>query len=72
MTLCQFGLEIREFTPNATKQAVTGAGKAEKSQVQKMVRLLLGLPEIPRPDHAADARAAAICAANTPEINLSV
>ncbi|MDR0453171.1 MAG: crossover junction endodeoxyribonuclease RuvC, partial [Treponema sp.] len=42
MTLCQFGLPVREFTPNAIKQAVAGAGKAEKSQVQEMVRLLLG------------------------------
>ncbi|MDR2053497.1 MAG: crossover junction endodeoxyribonuclease RuvC [Treponema sp.] len=68
MTLCQFGLPVREFTPNAIKQAVAGAGKAEKSQVQEMVRLLLGLPVIPEPDHAADALAAAICAANTPEM----
>jgi crossover junction endodeoxyribonuclease RuvC len=70
MTLCQYGLPVREFTPNAIKQAVAGAGKAEKSQVQEMVRLLLGLPVIPEPDHAADALAAAICAANTPEMGL--
>jgi crossover junction endodeoxyribonuclease RuvC len=70
MTLCRFGLPVREFSPNAIKQAVAGAGKAEKSQVQEMVRLILGLPEIPEPDHAADALAAAICAANTPEITV--
>jgi crossover junction endodeoxyribonuclease RuvC len=64
MTLHQFGLEVREFTPNAIKQAVTGTGRAEKSQMQEMVRLVLGLPVIPEPDHAADALAAAICAAN--------
>jgi crossover junction endodeoxyribonuclease RuvC len=67
MTLHQFGLAVREFAPNAIKQAVTGAGKAEKSQVQEMVRLVLALPVIPEPDHAADALAAAVCAANTPE-----
>jgi crossover junction endodeoxyribonuclease RuvC len=68
MTLCQAGLEVREFSPNAIKQAVAGTGKAEKAQVQEMVRLLLGLPVTPEPDHAADALAAAICAANTPAL----
>jgi crossover junction endodeoxyribonuclease RuvC len=47
---------------------VAGSGKAEKAQVQEMVRLLLGLPLTPEPDHAADALAAAICAANTLEM----
>ena len=51
-----------EFTPGQIKQAVTAYGKADKIQVQKMVKLLLGLKEIPRPDDAADALAAAICA----------
>jgi crossover junction endodeoxyribonuclease RuvC len=64
MTLYQFGLPVHEFTPSAIKQAVVGASRAEKSQVQEMVRLLLGLPVIPEPNHAADALAAAICAAN--------
>jgi crossover junction endodeoxyribonuclease RuvC len=67
MTFCQFGLPVHEFTPNVIKQAVAGVSRAEKSQVQEMVRLLLGLPVIPEPDHAADALAAAICAANTPD-----
>jgi crossover junction endodeoxyribonuclease RuvC len=66
MALWQFGLPVREFTPNAIKQAVAGAARAEKSQIQEMVRLLLSLPLIPEPDHAADALAAAICAAHTP------
>ena len=58
------GLPVRELTPNAIKQAVVGVSKADKHQVQEMVRLLLGLTEIPKPDHAADALGAAICAGN--------
>jgi crossover junction endodeoxyribonuclease RuvC len=46
------------------KQSVTGQGSADKAQIQEMVRLILGLPEIPRPDHAADALAAAVCHVN--------
>jgi crossover junction endodeoxyribonuclease RuvC len=57
-------LPIRELTPNAIKQAVVGVSRAEKKQIQEMVRLILGLKEIPKPDHAADALAAAICAAH--------
>jgi len=52
---------LAEFTPNAIKKAVTGTARADKAQVQEMVRLLLGLEKIPSPDHAADALAAAIC-----------
>jgi crossover junction endodeoxyribonuclease RuvC len=54
---------VREFRPNAIKQGVTGVSSAGKKQVQEMVRIILGLAEIPRPDHAADALGAAICAA---------
>lgn len=54
-----------EYTPLQIKQAITGNGRAEKAQVQEMVRLLLGLDEIPRPDHAADALGAAICCYHT-------
>ncbi len=57
----QAGLEVAEFTPKQIKLAVVGAGGAEKEQVQYMVGQLLGLTEPPRPDHAADALAAAIC-----------
>lgn len=53
-------LEISEYTPMQIKQTLTGYGKADKKQVQEMVRLELGLKEIPRPDDAADALAAAI------------
>ncbi len=54
-------LSMRTFTPLQIKIALTGVGRAEKHQVQEMVRLLLSLQEIPRPDHAADALAAGIC-----------
>jgi crossover junction endodeoxyribonuclease RuvC len=50
-----------DYTPQAVKKAVCGAGGAGKEQVQQMVAALLGLPEPPRPDHAADAFAVAIC-----------
>ena len=50
-----------DYTPQAVKKAVCGSGSAEKSQVQRMVASLLGLPEPPAPDHAADAFAVAIC-----------
>ncbi|MCK4449467.1 MAG: crossover junction endodeoxyribonuclease RuvC, partial [Anaerolineae bacterium] len=49
------------YTPLTVKQAVTGYGSADKAQMQEMVRLLLGLAEVPRPDDAADALAVAIC-----------
>ncbi len=54
------GLSIAEYTPLQIKQTLTGYGKADKKQVQEMVRLQLGLKEIPKPDDAADALAAAI------------
>lgn len=57
-------LPIDEYTPMQIKQAITGYGKADKKQMQEMVRLQLGLKEVPKPDDAADALAAAImCAA---------
>ena len=54
------GLPLYEYTPMQIKQAVTGYGKADKQQVQQMVKMLLGLPAIIRPDDAADAVAAAL------------
>lgn len=56
----QAGLEIFEYTPMQIKQAVTGYGKAEKKQIQEMVRVILQLKAVPKPDDAADALAAAI------------
>ncbi|MGC9434981.1 MAG: crossover junction endodeoxyribonuclease RuvC [Methanomicrobiales archaeon] len=61
----QRGIPIAEYTPNQIKLAVTGSGKAEKRQVQEMMRRLLGLDGIPRPDDAADGLAVALCHANT-------
>jgi crossover junction endodeoxyribonuclease RuvC len=58
------GLEIREATPSEVKMAVTGYGSADKEQVGRMVQTILGLPEAPHPDDAADALAIAIWAAN--------
>ena len=56
--------EIFEYTPLQIKQALTGNGRAEKAQVQFMVKAILGLEKIPKPDDAADALALAICHAN--------
>ena len=64
MVLTSRGLPVLELTPNAIKKAVVGVTKAEKGQVQEMVRVILGLKEKPKPDHAADALGAAICAAH--------
>jgi crossover junction endodeoxyribonuclease RuvC len=61
LALADVGLDVAEYTPLAIKQAVTGYGNADKMQVQEMVRLLLELAEVPRPDDAADALAVAIC-----------
>ncbi|HVD38441.1 MAG TPA: crossover junction endodeoxyribonuclease RuvC, partial [Solirubrobacterales bacterium] len=52
------------YTPQAIKMAVCGSGAADKRQVQRMVGTLLGLPDPPEPDHAADALAVAICHGN--------
>lgn len=59
------GLEVYEYTPLQIKQALVGYGRAEKEQVQYMVKSLLNLDEIPKPDDAADAVAAAICHCNS-------
>ena len=60
LALAQAGIDVAEYTPNEVKQAVAGYGSADKHQVQQMVRTLLLLPEIPKPDDAADALAIAI------------
>lgn len=61
LTLAEAGLPVGEYTPAEIKQAVVGYGGADKNQVQQMVRALLDLPELPKPDDAADALAVAIC-----------
>lgn len=65
LALEQAGIEIFEYTPKEVKQAVAGYGSAEKRQVQEMVRALLQLDSIPKPDDAADALAIAITHLNT-------
>lgn len=65
LALAQAGLTTGSYPPQAIKQAIVGVGKAEKHQVQELVRIILGLDTVPKPDHAADALAAAICHANT-------
>jgi crossover junction endodeoxyribonuclease RuvC len=61
LALAQMNLPVMEYTPLEIKQAVAGYGGAGKQQVQQMVRALLNLQDIPRPDDAADALAVAIC-----------
>jgi crossover junction endodeoxyribonuclease RuvC len=62
------GLPVFEYTPLQIKQALTGYGRAEKSQVQEMVKISCKLKECPKPDDAADALAIAICHAQTSQI----
>ena len=69
LALAQAGVPISEYTPLEVKQAVTGYGRAGKQQVQEMIRVLLGLPEIPKPDDAADALAVAICHVHSSQIS---
>ncbi len=59
------GIPVFEYTPLQVKQAVVGYGRAEKSQVMEMTRLLLGLKKVPKPDDTADALAMAICHAHS-------
>ena len=65
LSLQKAGIEAFEYTPNEVKQAVAGYGSADKKQVQEMVRALLQLDSIPKPDDAADALAIAITHLNT-------
>ncbi|MFY1642564.1 crossover junction endodeoxyribonuclease RuvC [Methanoculleus bourgensis] len=60
----QRGIPVTEYTPNQVKLAVTGSGRADKHQVQEMMRRLLRLQELPRPDDAADGLAIALCHIN--------
>ena len=62
------GIPCTEYTPSSVKQAVCGYGRAEKAQVQRMVKSILHLDEMPNPNHAADALAVAICHAMAPPL----
>lgn len=61
----QAGLDIYEYTPLQIKQALTGYGRADKKQIQEMVRVVLGLKDTPKPDDCADALACALTHAQT-------
>jgi crossover junction endodeoxyribonuclease RuvC len=65
LAMAQNGLQVGEYTPLEVKQAVVGYGRAEKSQVQRMVTTLLALEITPSPDDVADALAVAICHLNS-------
>jgi crossover junction endodeoxyribonuclease RuvC len=64
LAAAQHGATVQEATPNEVKSAIAGYGAADKAQVQRMVQLVLGMTELPRPDDAADALAVAVCIAN--------
>jgi crossover junction endodeoxyribonuclease RuvC len=61
LSAAQRKIPVAEYAPSEVKQAVVGYGKADKRQIQEMVRIMLDLEELPRPDDAADALAVAIC-----------
>jgi crossover junction endodeoxyribonuclease RuvC len=61
LAAAQAGVRVYEYKPAEVKNALVGYGKADKQQVQAMLRIMLELPEVPRPDDAADAIAVAIC-----------
>ncbi len=65
LAAAQHGVPVREATPNEVKSAIAGYGAADKAQVQRMVQVVLGMTEPPRPDDAADALAIAVWAANS-------
>ncbi len=69
LAAAQKGLPVAEYTPMQVKQAIVGYGKAEKRQVQEMVRMFLNLQKIPKPDDVADALAVAVCHAHSYVLN---
>jgi crossover junction endodeoxyribonuclease RuvC len=62
------GVACREYAPAAVKQAICGYGRADKEQMQRMVKMILSLQRLPKPHHAADALAVAICHALAPPL----
>ncbi len=71
LALSHVGVTGVEYAPQAIKRALVGEGRAEKQQVQELVRVVLGLSEIPSPDHAADALAVAVCHVHHSSMKLS-
>ena len=69
LALAEAGIEVGEYNPRDVKQAVAGYGAADKPQMQGMVKAILNLAEIPRPDDAADALAVAICHLHSARLN---
>jgi crossover junction endodeoxyribonuclease RuvC len=72
LVLAQSRIPVAEYTPNEIKQALTGFGGATKDQIQQMVKTLLCLQEIPKPDDAADALAVAFCHLNCDHIHQAI
>ena len=70
LTLANHNLTVLEFTPMQVKQTVSGHGGADKDQVQRMVRLILGIKNEIKPDDAADALAIAICGVNNKMVDV--
>jgi crossover junction endodeoxyribonuclease RuvC len=64
LAAAEHGLPVFEYGPHEVKMAVTGYGRADKGQVQRMVQMVLGMAKLPKPDDAADALAVAICLAH--------
>ena len=69
LALAEANVPVGEYTPRDVKQAVAGYGGADKRQVQQMVRAILNLSDIPKPDDAADALAVAICHLHSIKLN---
>jgi crossover junction endodeoxyribonuclease RuvC len=65
LAAAQQGVPVAEYSPSEVKNAIVGYGKADKRQMQEMVRIMLSLPSVPHPDDAADALAIALCHAQT-------
>jgi crossover junction endodeoxyribonuclease RuvC len=65
LALAELDIPLMEYTPNEVKQSITGYGAADKKQIQMMIKALLNLPELPKPDDVADALAIAICHINS-------
>ncbi len=65
LAAAQSGIDVFEYTPLQVKQAVVGYGRAEKTQMQQMIKIILNLSEIPKPDDVADALAVAVCHGNS-------